>query len=61
VRPRLTNEQLAALVGALDLKESSKYQEAVECVTQIRTLPHHVDILDGNAVLRRVIARSGRT
>jgi hypothetical protein len=74
VRPRLTNEQLAALVGTLDFNDSAKYQSAVECATRIRGFRRHIDdhialalqaetrcIRDGNVVLRGLIRRSGRS
>jgi hypothetical protein len=73
-RPRLTNEQLAALVGALNLKESDSYQSAEACITEITTLPHTIDthiavalnreigcLRDGDVVMRRLVARSGRS
>jgi hypothetical protein len=72
-RPRLTDEQLAALVGALQLTESDRYQSAVSCVTEITTLPHRIDrhialalnneivcLHRGDAIMRRLIARGGR-
>ena len=73
-RPRLTDEQLAALVGALQLAESDSYQSAVSCVTEITTLPRKIDkhisialnqeidcLHKGDAVMRTLIARRGRS